>query len=111
MQTKKVNIVKAAGNLLMIGEQLSSLDNCISFWGKLVYSVRYNDVITFGVSENSYLDECYELIGQEFNLIQGVPLFEHYSRRDPIGALLEVNESREPQFAYGKVLVKKFIYS
>lgn len=29
---------------------------------KKVYSVRYKDIINFGETENSYLNECYEII-------------------------------------------------
>jgi hypothetical protein len=29
---------------------------------KKVYSIRYKDIINFGETENSYLNECYEII-------------------------------------------------
>ena len=52
-------------NLLMLGEKLSEMsDNVSAIWGKYVYSARYNDILKFGEEENSYLDECFTIIGQ-----------------------------------------------
>jgi hypothetical protein len=109
---KRVNIIETKKhNLLMIGEKLSEMsDNVSAIWGKYVYSARYNDILKFGEEENSYLDECFTIIGQHDKEIEGVPMFVYNSTtKSPYSAIINL-ENNLPDIELGIIFVKKFNY-
>lgn len=59
MKKKYSNIVITKSNYLLI----LSRKHILKFpENKKVYSIRYKDIINFGETENSYYNECYEII-------------------------------------------------
>ena len=109
---KLVSIIETKKhNLLMIGEKLSEIeDNISTCWDNYVYSVRYNDILKFGEEENSYLDECFIIIGQHDKEIEGVPTFVYNSTtKNPYSAIIHL-ENNSPRIELGTIFVKKFNY-
>jgi hypothetical protein len=64
-----------------------------SFLSTPVWSVRYAKPIIFGEHENSYLDECFEIVAQSEPILEGIPVIvldssspNQYTKEDIIKA-------------------------